>query len=125
LIGKMIIALTPYYNKVLNRMSYKGRPALIIANADDGDYVALPISTIKNERRRDKVYDIEIKPEDYPNLHLRETSYIRTHKQSIINISNISKKNELIDLKSLYKDLYIQVLRKREEFSQYINSQEL
>ena len=121
MIGKIHMARTPFYNQEAQRMDFKARPVLVLARADAGDYVVLPISTISIRTNVDPVYDIEIDPTLYPKLHLRRVSYVRTHKQTIVHRANLG---ELIgDLKADYEDLYLTILLKREAFSRIITRQ--
>lgn len=60
MIGKIYKARTPFYDQINHRMSYKARPALVLAKADAEDYVVLPVSSISIRANIDPVYDIEI-----------------------------------------------------------------
>lgn len=121
MIGKIYKARTPFYDHTAQRMDFKARPVLVLAQADAGDYVVLPISTISIRTNVDPVYDIEIDPALYPKLHLRRVSYVRTHKQTTVNRANLC---EIIgDLKADYEDLYLTILLKREAFSHMISRQ--
>ena len=104
-------------------MSFKSRPALIIAKADKEDYVILPVSTITRKNNRDLEYDIEINPTKYPKLNLQKTSYVRTHKQTIIHIAEIG--DFIGDLKNSYEELFLEILEKRDKFSKSITNQAL
>ena len=97
-------------------MAFKGRPVLIIWQADAGDYVALPISRVTKRENLDEHFDYEIKPEDYVEsaLQLSEVSFIRTHKQAVLNAGDITK--EVLDLKTEFPDVFTQVLDLVEEF---------
>ena len=103
LIGEIHKTITPFYNSKTGLMSFKSRPALLIANADE--------------------YDIEVDPAFYTRTNLAKISYIRTHKQTIINRSQIS--DIICDIKSEYPDLYVSILEKREKFSSLITDQAL
>lgn len=123
MIGKIYKARTPYYNQATRTMSYKARPALVLAKADSDDYVVLPVSSISIRANIDPVYDVEIDPSLYPKLNLTHISYVRTHKQTIVHRANL--RDEIGDLKSEYEDLYIEILEKREAFSSSITQQAL
>ena len=123
MIGKIYKARTPFYNQMTHQMSYKARPALVLAKADAEDYVVLPVSSISIRANIDPVYDIEIDPGLYPKLNLRNTSYVRTHKQTIVHRANL--RDEIGDLKSDYEELYLEILEKREAFSNSITQQAL
>lgn len=123
MIGKIYKARTPFYDQATQQMSYKARPALVLAKADNDDYIVLPVSSISNRSNIDPVYDIEVDPAFYPKLHLRNTSYVRTHKQTVVHRANL--RDEIGDLKSEYEDLYLKILEKREAFSDSITQQAL
>lgn len=123
MIGKIYKARTPFYNQTTHQMSYKARPALVLANADTEDYVVLPVSSISIQTNIDPVYDIKIDPTLYPDLHLRKVSYVRVHKQTIVHRAELG--DEIGDMRSNYEDLYLEILAKREEFSDFITKQAL
>lgn len=123
MIGKICKARTPYYDRITRMMSYKARPALVLAKADANDYVVLPVSSISNRANIDSVYDVEIDPSLYPKINLTCTSYVRTHKQTVVHRASLS--DEIGDLKSEYEDLYLKILERREEFSNSITQQAL
>lgn len=123
MIGKIYKACTPYYDRATHTMSYKARPALVLAKADADDYVVLPVSSISVRSNIDPVYDIEIDPSLYPKTNLTHTSYVRTHKQIVVHRASLY--GEIGDLKSEYEDLYLTILERREEFSNSITQQAL
>ena len=96
-------------------MSFKTRPALVIAQADCGDYVILPVSTITHKGNIDPDFDIPIDPSVYPKLNLNKISYVRTHKQTIAHRASII--SVISDLRTEYEELYLEILIKREDFS--------
>lgn len=116
MIGKICISAFKYYDSAKHRMAFKGRPVLIIGQADAGDYVALPISRVTKRENLDEHFDYEMKPEDYAEsaLQLSEVSFIRTHKQAVLNAGDITK--EVIDLKAEFPDVFTQVIDLVEEF---------
>ena len=101
----------------------KSRPALVLAKADADDYIVLPVSTITQKENIDPYYDIEVDPALYPKLNFQKVSYIRTHKQTVVNRANMG--DEISNLCKEYEDLYLEVLTKREEFSKNITEQAL
>lgn len=121
MIGEIRKVLTPYYDKVTRQQRIKSRPGLIIAAADGGDYVVLPISKISDSRRIDPDYDIKVDPVIHTKLHLACVSYVRTHKQTTVHTAQIGDK--ISDMRTNYEDLYIDVLAKRETFSKEITRQ--
>lgn len=121
MIGEIRKALISFYDAKTRKMAYKGRPALVIAVADEKDYVVLPVSSISRPTDRHTVYDIEVDPAIYPLLNLKNVSYVRTHKQTVVHASQMG---DLIgDVRSNYEDLYLLILEKREDFSKDISTQ--
>lgn len=121
MIGEIRKILTPYYDKVTSKQMIKSRPGLIIAAADEGDYVVLPISKISDSRRIDPDYDIKVDPATHAELHLACVSYVRTHKQTTVNTAQIGDK--ISDMRTNCEDLYVDILAKRETFSKEITRQ--
>ncbi len=123
MIGEIRKIITSFYDLKNNKMSFKSRPALIIAKADKKDYVVLPISTITIKDNLVLEYDIEIEPTKYPKLNLQKISYVRTHKQTIIHSAEIG--DFIGDMKNNYEELFLEILEKREKFSKSITNQAL
>lgn len=115
MIGKICIAIFPFYDIKLKKNLYKQRPVLIIGEAINNDYTILPVSTITKKENIDIYYDIAIDPEKYPKLNLDKYSYIRTHKQTVIYKDMI--KGEISDLKEEYLEIYSDILNKLKEFN--------
>lgn len=115
MIGKICIAIFPFYDIKLKKNLYKQRPVLIIGEAINNDYTILPVSTITKKENIDIYYDIAIDPEKYPKLNLDKYSYIRTHKQIVIYKDMI--KGEISDLKEEYLEIYSDILNKLKEFN--------
>lgn len=99
-------------------MSFKNRPVLIVGKADQDDYVILPISRVTNSANLDADYDYKIEPADVPLMNLKQISYIRTHKQSIVHAGELTR--EIVDFRKEYEDKYIDVIEKMEEFQRKI-----
>lgn len=112
MIGKAYKSMVPYYDSVTKRRKFKSRPCLIIGKADEGDYVVLPISTISDRTKVDSFYDIPLDKTTY--TFLNRDSYLRTHKQTIVNVASL--KDQLSDFKCTYEETYLDVLSKVEEF---------
>lgn len=114
MIGKAYWAIFKFYDNSLHKMAFKKRPVLIIGQADDKDYIVLPISRVTQKEYLDSHYDFELQVSEYPVLSLKAVSYIRTHKQTVIN------KGELVDciadFRNEYSDAYISVLALVEDF---------
>lgn len=114
MIGKMYWAIFKYYDNLRHRMAFKKRPVLIVGEADKKDYVVLPVSRVTQKEHLDSHYDFEIQSKDYPTLLLKATSYIRAHKQTIVNYGELS--DCIADFKGEYPDAYISVIALMEEF---------
>lgn len=118
MIGKAYISTFQFYNNHTHKMEFKNRPILIVGQADSTDYVVLPISRVTNYANLDHNYDIPIDPAVVPLMNLKQRSYIRTHKQSVIHLGELTK--EIVDFKKEYPDIYINVIAKMEEFQKHI-----
>lgn len=119
MIGKLCIALFPYFDQKTLKNMFKKRPVLIISNEKNNDYTILPVSTITNKLNIDKKYDVEIVPDEYPNLKLNKLSYIRTHKQTVIYKALIYE--EISNLKEEYFTLYLDIIKKLKEYNEDIS----
>lgn len=116
MIGKVCYSLMPFYNAAAKTNAFKSRPVLIIGVADSGDYNVLPLSRVTNSRMIDKDYDIPVSPAAYPKLNLKAPSYVRVHKQTVVNRNSISL-NNMSDMKVEYPDLFIDILSKLEYYN--------
>ena len=96
---------------------------LYTVGTDAADFVVLPVSTVSRKENLNKYYDVMIDPEQYPLVNLNKVSYVRTHKQIIVHIAEIT--GEIGDLKANYSDLYSEILSKRSDFSDEITRQAL
>ena len=116
MIGMICISAFQYYDSAKHRMAFKGRPVLVIGKADTGDYVVLPISRVTKRENLDMHYDYEMKPETYAKsaLQLSAISYVRTHKQTVLNDGEITK--QVINLKSEFPKVYAEIIDLVEEF---------
>lgn len=114
MIGKAYTSAFPFFDIQTHKNSFKVRPVLIIGKADSSDYVVLPISRITNRQNLDSFYDILITQITTPKMNLKKDSYIRTHKQYIINLGSLVK--EIVDFKNEYPDIYIDAMAKVEDF---------
>lgn len=117
-IGKIYSFSMPFYDVKKGGMGYKARPALILYGPRNGDYTVIPVSTIKDPKNRDADFDVKIDPIGFPNLGLREVSYIRTHKQTTAHQG--SKYKYIGDLKGEYPDKYQEIISLVEKFNQEI-----
>lgn len=118
MIGKIYSSVTPFYDSVNGMNSFKRRPVLIISGPRNNDYTVLPVSTITHREHIDLDYDVKVDPEEYPNLNLNRTSYIRVHKQTVVHRASLVR--EIGDLKEEYEDLYLMVLEKLEDFNKMV-----
>nr|DAN02350.1 MAG TPA: endoribonuclease [Caudoviricetes sp.] len=123
MIGEIRKIITSYFDIMQEKKLFKFRPALIIAKADANDYIVLPISRVTRKENLHPVYDIKIEPSRFPKLNLSSVSYVRTHKQTVVHIAEISTLYGSI--KDCYEELYLEILEKREQFSQEITNQAL
>ncbi len=85
MIGEAYWATFKYFDMKSNKMAFKKRPVLIIGKADKKDWVVLPVSRVTRKENLDLYYDFEINVSDYPKMPLKQTSYVRTHKQTVLN----------------------------------------
>ena len=118
MIGKAYWAIFKYYDNTAHKMAFKKRPVLIIGQADESDYVVLPISRVTRREHIDQKYDFEIQVSNYPKLSLKTTSYIRTHKQSVANVGELA--DEIADFRNEYPNAYIEVIALVEEFQKQL-----
>lgn len=115
MIGKIYSSVTPFYDSAKGVNSFKRRPVLIIGGPRNNDYTVLPVSTITHKEHIDPEYDVHVEPNDYPKLNLNKTSYIRTHKQTMVHQGSLVR--QIGDLKTEYEELYLNVLEKLEDFN--------
>lgn len=120
MIGWYCIATFPYYNSRTNRNEFKERPMLVIGQADNTDFVTLPISKVSHRENVDIEYDVAIQISDYPLMNLRFDSFIRTHKQTITNKSSIIRL--VVNVKEEYQDLWLDILSKVEIFQRNLTN---
>lgn len=114
MIGKAYVSIFKYYDNAKAKMSFKKRPVLIVGKADDTDYIVLPISRVSKRENLDEYYDVLLNPDAVPKLNLTQHSYVRTHKQSVVNIVELYR--EITDFKKDYMDIYLDIISKMEEF---------
>lgn len=121
-IGKIYTSNVFYFDHKTQTKKRKTRPILILAESKgmDGDYVILPVSTVSRKEFLDLKYDVPLEKNEFPLLSLNRNSYIRTHKQTNINRSDINFSQCIGDLKHDYNDIYYTVLEKYEEFSKEV-----
>lgn len=114
MIGKAYVSIFKYYDNAKAKMSFKKRPVLIVGKADDTDYIVLPISRVSKRENLDEYYDVLLSPDAVPKLNLTQHSYVRTHKQSVVNIVELYR--EITDFKKDYMDIYLDIISKMEKF---------
>ena len=116
MIGSVCISAFKYYDSAKHRMAFKGRPVLVIGQADNSDFVVLPISRVTRRENLDAHYDYEMKPETYSGstLQLSAVSYVRTHKQTVLNEVEITK--QVMNLKQDFPEMYTKIINLVEEF---------
>lgn len=77
-------------------------------------FIVLPISRVTKKEHLDLHYDFEIQVSKYQKLSLKETSYIRTHKQTVVNEGELA--DCIADFGKEYPEAYLSVLVLVEEF---------
>jgi len=112
MIGKAYTCRLPYYDRISETQRFKSRPCLVIGQADEGDYVILPISSVTDRRRIDLRYDIPLNKSRFSFVD--KDCFLRTHKQTVANVASLTR--EIADFKSLYPETYLLALEKVEEF---------
>lgn len=120
-IGEIRYSTTPYYNIQTHTNDFKKRPVLIIGEADSSDYTVLPLSRITNQNMIDPNFDIKIIPQNYPKLTLTAVSYVRTHKQTVVNKASIMGR-VIGDVKKDYPTLFREIMNKLQEFNEQIRA---
>ncbi|MBD5504570.1 MAG: hypothetical protein HDR09_12810 [Lachnospiraceae bacterium] len=122
MIGMICISAFQYYDNTKHKMAFKGRPVLVIGQADNGDYVVLPISRVTNRANLDMHYDYKMEPETYAEtgFQLSDTSFVRTHKQAVLNDGEITK--EVLNLKDEFPEVYSEIIDLVEEFQKELIS---
>lgn len=121
--GKICVSVIAFYNSKTGKREFKSRPVLVLAKIDHGDYAVLPVSRVTKTEYLHPRYDIPVTCHEFPALHLDYDSYIRTHKQTVINEKDIT--SELSDCRTEYPDLYVDILAHLEEFNAYIQDRAL
>ncbi len=118
MIGEAYIAIFPFYDNQQHQMRYKERPVLIVGQCDSTDYVVLPISRVTGRVFLDPFYDVKLDPQDYPLMNLRAVSYVRTHKQTVINLREL--KYSITDFKVNYEATYLNIIERMDDFQKRI-----
>lgn len=118
MIGKAYVSTFPYYDRITRSNRFKSRPVLIIGKSDSSDYVVLPISRVTRRENLDSQYDYELKPECFPLMNLTQTSYVRTHKQTIAHDGVLTKC--ITDFKKNYPEAYLNIIKNVEKFNKNI-----
>lgn len=114
MIGCMCISVFPYYDIKTHSNGFKKRPVLVIGQADSSDYVCLPISRVTRSEHIDAIYDVAISPNAVPLANLTQTSYIRTHKQTVVNNAALVK--SVVNFREEYTEIFRDVISKVELF---------
>lgn len=114
MIGCICISVFPYYDIKTHANGFKKRPVLVIGQADGGDYVCLPISRVTRSEHIDATYDVAISPNTVPLANLTQTSYIRTHKQTVVNSAALVK--TVVNFKVEYAKIFQEAISKVELF---------
>lgn len=115
MIGWLCISETPYFDVKLGKPSFKQRPVLIIGQSDSDDYAVLPVSRVTKKQYLHQNFDIPVDPAIYSKSGLKVISYVRTHKQTVVNRSAITA--QLCDLRTEYPNLYLSIASKLDEYN--------
>lgn len=118
MIGYVYVSSFPYYDVQAKQTRFKNRPVLVIGQADVKDYIVLPISRVTNCVHLDPLYDVEVRPNNVPLMNLHTTSYIRTHKQSVLHVASLVR--PVVDVRTEYPEVYLDVIAKMEAFQKNI-----
>lgn len=114
MIGWICTSVTPFYDIKTKKQSFKQRPVLVIGQADSHDFAVLPISRVTNRQYLHAIYDVPVDPAAFPSSGLNQLSYVRAHKQMYVNRHALT--GQVCDLKSVYPDLYLDIVIKFEDF---------
>lgn len=122
LIDKIVYARFPYFDIETNKNSFKKRPMLLIGyenNQFPTDFTAFPISSISKKKNIHHEFDIDIGKLVCPNLKSisRDECYVRVHKPSTINSSDIERKSKYDDLYMNYSEKHEEIIAAWEKFN--------
>lgn len=117
-IGDYCLATFPYYDIKEQRMRFKQRPMIILGEADNTDFIVLPVSTVSKKEYLDLIYDFPVSFELYPDMNIKRECFIRTHKQAVINQASIVK--SIVNIKERYPELWLEILVKVEDFQKQL-----
>lgn len=118
MIGKVYLSVVDFYDVQSNSTRRKSRPVLVVGGPNENDYTVLPISTITIRSNINSYYDIPVSPQDRAALSLHKPCFIRTHKQMPIHRAALIR--EIGDMRVNAPDLYLESIRKMEEFQKNI-----
>ena len=118
MIGKIFWSVFPFYDSKSSRNAFKKRPVLVISGPRNNDYTVLPISSVTKKQNLDSDYDFELDIQKYPLLNLAKNCYLRTHKQTIVHTASLT--TMICDLKTVYPDLYFEVIALFEKFEKSV-----
>ncbi len=112
-VGNIYACLTEYYDREKQAIGIKSRPVLILKEPEvsgDKQYVALPVSTMLQERYRHARYDVRLEPGNYPLLKVKRSCFVRCHKQMTVYRGEIDFTNWMGDVKKNYPRLWRDIL---------------
>ena len=121
--GMAYWSIFKYYDSFRHKMAFKKRPVLIIGQADRNDYIVLPISRITHKENIDSQYDYRLSKEEFPLMRLKETSYIRTHKQAVANEGDLA--DVIVNFKEAYPKAFEEVIELVRKFQTDLADQAL
>lgn len=118
-VGKIITYPSECYDKRTDRLVIKNRPGLAISQTQSGTYIVLPLSTKEPRNAEEMKFDLKVDPEDYPELHLRKTSWIKPGMQTCVYEPTVT--HEISDMARTNPDLYRKALMTHLEWNHEVN----
>jgi hypothetical protein len=119
-IGKIVISRFPYFDISSNKIKFKARPVLIIGCEFEElpcDFNVLPISKVSDGSKINNLYDFKLNKIECDKLNLKSIpSYIRTHKQYIVNSRDVHS-DIVSDLKNDLKNIYDEVEKLNKKYN--------
>lgn len=118
-VGKIITYPSECYDKRTDRIVIKNRPGLAISQTQSGTYIVLPLSTKEPRNAEEMKFDLKVDPKDYPELHLRKTSWIKPGMQTCVYEPTVT--HEISDMVRTNPDLYRKALMTHLEWNHEVN----
>lgn len=118
-VGKIITYPSECYDKRTDRIVIKNRPGLAISQTQSGTYIVLPLSTKEPRNTEEMKFDLKVDPDDYPELHLRKTSWIKPGMQTYVYEPTVT--HEISDMARTNPELYRKALMTHLEWNHQVN----